>query len=41
MHMKNIIKEKIRKKFEINVVILDRGWKRALPSIVFFAKKAF
>ncbi len=39
MHMKNIIKEKIRKKFEINVVILDRGWKRALPNIVFFAKK--
>ena len=39
MHMKNIIKEKIRKKFEINVVILDRGWKQALPNIVFFAQK--
>ena len=37
--MKNIIKEKIRKKFEINVVILDRGWKQALPNIVFFAQK--
>jgi len=37
--MKNIVRENIKKNFAINVIILDKDWKQALPNIVFFAKK--
>ena len=37
--MKNIVRAKVEKKFEVNIIILDKDWKRALPNIEFFAKK--
>ena len=39
MLMKNIVRAKVEKKFEVNRIILDKDWKRALPNIEFFAKK--